>query len=149
MVIFGSQVQAGVAQPSFNSTALGADGTLTAPFSSAMSLSDYATDMVSSQAQQSATTTGNLATEQASADQLDVKGCRGQRCQHGYRNVDDDHSAECLRRECTHHDGGAVDVQPVAAGRAMSGSISGTGASGYGILDQMISDMDEYQQPAR
>jgi flagellar hook-associated protein 1 len=70
---FGSQVQAGVAQPSFNSTALGADGTLTAPFSSAMSLSDYATDMVSSQAQQSATTTGNLATEQALQTSLTSK----------------------------------------------------------------------------
>ena len=70
---FGSQGQAGVAQPSFNSTALGADGTLTAPFSSAMSLSDYATDMVSSQAQQSATTTGNLATEQALQTSLTSK----------------------------------------------------------------------------
>jgi flagellar hook-associated protein 1 len=70
---FGSQVQAGVAQPPFNSTALGADGTLTAPFSSAMSLSDYATDMVSSQAQQSATTTGNLATEQALQTSLTSK----------------------------------------------------------------------------
>jgi flagellar hook-associated protein 1 len=70
---FGSQVQAGVAQPAFNSTALGADGTLTAPFSSATSLSDYATDMVSSQAQQSTATTGNLATEQALQTSLTSK----------------------------------------------------------------------------
>jgi flagellar hook-associated protein 1 FlgK len=36
-------------------------------------LSDYATDMVSSQAQQSATTTGNLATEQALQTSLTSK----------------------------------------------------------------------------
>ncbi len=70
---FGSQLQAGVAQPAFNSTSLGADGTLTAPISSATSLSDYATDMVSSQAQQSAATTGNLATEQALQTSLTSK----------------------------------------------------------------------------
>jgi flagellar hook-associated protein 1 len=70
---FGSQLQAGVAQPAFNSTSLGADGTLTAPISSAASLSDYATDMVSSQAQQSAATTGNLATEQALQTSLTSK----------------------------------------------------------------------------
>jgi flagellar hook-associated protein 1 FlgK len=70
---FGSQVRAGVAQPAFDTTALGADGTLTAPFSSATSLSDYASDMVSSQAQQSATTTGNLTTEQALQTSLTSK----------------------------------------------------------------------------
>jgi len=62
---FGTDVQTGVAQPAFNSTGLGASGTLSAPFSSATTLSDYATDMVAAQSQQSATTTSNLTTEQA------------------------------------------------------------------------------------
>jgi len=62
---FGSQAQSGVAQPPFNTTALGATGTLTAPFSSPTSLANFATSMVTAQAQQSASTTSHLAAEQA------------------------------------------------------------------------------------
>jgi flagellar hook-associated protein 1 FlgK len=62
---FGSDVQSGVAQPAFNTTGLGASGTLGAPFNPAGTLQEYAADMVASQSQQSATTTSNLATEQA------------------------------------------------------------------------------------
>jgi flagellar hook-associated protein 1 FlgK len=62
---FGTDVQSGVAQPAFNSTGIGASGTLSAPFSSASTLQDYATDMISAQSQQSATTTSTLTTEQA------------------------------------------------------------------------------------
>lgn len=62
----GSQVQTGVAQPAFNTTGLGPDGTLSAPtLAGATTLSGYATDMVALQSQQSATTTSQLTTEQA------------------------------------------------------------------------------------
>ncbi len=61
----GAQAQSGVAQPPFNTTGLGAGGTLSAPFTTAQSLSDYATDMVASQSQASALTSGQLTTEQA------------------------------------------------------------------------------------
>jgi flagellar hook-associated protein 1 len=72
---FGTQTQSGgnSLQPAFNTTGLGASGTLSSPFSSAASLSDYASDMVSSQAQQSATTTGNLTTEKALQTSLTSK----------------------------------------------------------------------------
>ncbi len=70
---FGTQVQAGVSQPALNTSGLGATGTLSAPFSSPQSLSDYATDLVSSQAQTSATTTSNLTTEQAMQTSLNAK----------------------------------------------------------------------------
>ncbi len=70
---FGSQAQSGVAQPAFNSTGLGASGTLAAPFSSSTSLSGYATNMVASQAQQSAAATTSLTTEQALQSSLTAK----------------------------------------------------------------------------
>jgi flagellar hook-associated protein 1 FlgK len=70
---FGTQVQAGVSQPALNTSGLGATGTLSAPFSAPQSLSDYATDLVSSQAQTSATTTGNLTTEQTMQTSLNAK----------------------------------------------------------------------------
>jgi len=63
---FGTQSQSGIAQPAMNDNGLGPSGTLTAPFNSAgNSLSDFATNLVSSQAQQSASTTSDLTTEQA------------------------------------------------------------------------------------
>jgi len=61
---FGSEAQSGVNQPAMNTSGLGAAGTLSAPFSSPSTLSDYATDLVSSQAQTSANTTSQLTTEQ-------------------------------------------------------------------------------------
>ena len=61
----GDQVQSGVAQPAFNTTGLGPGGTLSAPLADASSLSDYATDMIALQSQQSADTTTQLTTEQA------------------------------------------------------------------------------------
>jgi flagellar hook-associated protein 1 FlgK len=70
---FGSQAQSGVPQPAFNTTGLGASGTLTATVNSAASLSDYANGLVASQAHQSATTTSNLATEQAMQTSLTSK----------------------------------------------------------------------------
>ena len=48
-------------------------GTLTAPFSAGGTLSDFATNLVSSQAEQSATTTSNLTTEQALQTSLNAK----------------------------------------------------------------------------
>ena len=63
---FGTQSQNGTTQQAMNDNGLGPSGTLTAPFNSAgNSLSDFATNLVSSQAQQSASTTNNLTTEQA------------------------------------------------------------------------------------
>jgi flagellar hook-associated protein 1 FlgK len=63
---FGTQASTGVAQPSLNTNGLGASGNLAAAFNAAGdSLASFATSMVSSQAQQSATTTGNLSSEQA------------------------------------------------------------------------------------
>jgi flagellar hook-associated protein 1 FlgK len=72
---FGSQTQSGgnAPQPAFNTTGLGASGTLSSPFSSATTLAGYASNMVSSQAQQSAATTGNLTTEQALQTSLTSK----------------------------------------------------------------------------
>jgi flagellar hook-associated protein 1 FlgK len=70
---FGTQARGGVSQPALNTSGLGATGTLSAPFSSPQSLSDYATDLVSSQAQASATTTSNLSTEQTMQTSLNAK----------------------------------------------------------------------------
>jgi flagellar hook-associated protein 1 len=70
---FGTQAQAGVTQPSLNTNGLGASGNLTAPFSAGSALSDYATNLVSSQAEQSANTTSNLTTEQALQTSLNAK----------------------------------------------------------------------------
>jgi flagellar hook-associated protein 1 len=71
---FGSQSQSGD-QPALNTNGLGQSGNLAAPFSSAPgeSLSDFATSLVSSQAQQSATATSNLTTEQALQTSLNAK----------------------------------------------------------------------------
>jgi flagellar hook-associated protein 1 FlgK len=70
---FGTQVQSGVPQPALNINGLGASGNLTAPFNTGATLSDYATNLVSSQAEQSATTTSNLTTEQALQTSLNTK----------------------------------------------------------------------------
>lgn len=71
---FGSQVQGGVAQPAMNTNGLGASGNLVARFdASGDALSDFATSLVSSQAQQSAATTSNLTTEQALQSSLTAK----------------------------------------------------------------------------
>jgi flagellar hook-associated protein 1 FlgK len=70
---FGAQVQSGVNQPSLNTTGLGATGTLAAPFNAGGPLSDYATSLVSSQSEQSATTTSNLTTETALQTSLNAK----------------------------------------------------------------------------
>jgi flagellar hook-associated protein 1 len=70
---FGAQVQSGVGQPSLNTNGLGVSGNLSAPFSAGAALSDFATNLVSSQAEQSATTTTNLTTEQALQTSLQAK----------------------------------------------------------------------------
>jgi flagellar hook-associated protein 1 len=70
---FGGDVQSGVAQPALNTTGLGASGKLAAPFSAPATLAAYATDLVSSQSQASATTTSGLDTEQALQTSLNAK----------------------------------------------------------------------------
>ncbi len=71
---FSANAQAGVVQPPLNTNGLGASGNLAAPFASAnVSLAGFATSLVSSQAQQSAMTTGHLATEQALQSSLNAK----------------------------------------------------------------------------
>ena len=61
----GADARPGVAQPAPNGTGLGPSGTLSMPYSATGSLSDFATAMVASQAQASATVSSQLATEQA------------------------------------------------------------------------------------
>jgi flagellar hook-associated protein 1 FlgK len=61
---FSSQAQNGVNQPALNTNGLGTNGTLMAPFGSSGALADYATNLVASQAQVSASATGDLTTEQ-------------------------------------------------------------------------------------
>ncbi|MBN8875523.1 MAG: flagellar hook-associated protein FlgK [Rhodospirillales bacterium] len=61
----GREVQSGVPQPAANTTGLGPDGTLRAPYVAPLSLGDMATTMVAAQAQDSSLTSARLATEQA------------------------------------------------------------------------------------
>jgi flagellar hook-associated protein 1 FlgK len=61
----GTEAQSGVGQPPGNTTGLGPGGTLSAPYTAPVSLSDLATTMIASQAQDSADTTNRLSTEQA------------------------------------------------------------------------------------
>ena len=71
---FGTQSQSGVSQPSLNTTGLGPAGNLATPLAAATgSLGDFATSLTSSQAQQSATTTTNLTTQQALQTSLNAK----------------------------------------------------------------------------
>jgi flagellar hook-associated protein 1 FlgK len=71
---FGSQTQSGAALPAFNTSGLGASGNLAAPFNANnVALADFATSLVSSQAQQSAAATNGLANEQALQTSLNAK----------------------------------------------------------------------------
>ncbi len=71
---FGTQAQPGVSQPTLNTNGLGASGNLTVSFNAAgAALSDFATGLISSQAQRSANTTGKLTTEQALQTSLSAK----------------------------------------------------------------------------
>jgi flagellar hook-associated protein 1 FlgK len=74
---FGTEAQPGVAQPAIATTGLGADGTLNAPFATPATLSDLAATLVASQAQDSADTTGHLATQQALQSTLNSKLAAG------------------------------------------------------------------------
>ena len=62
---FGSQAQAGVDWPAVPTSGLGAGGTLSAPYSSPTTLSDFASSLISVQAQESAATGTQLTGEQA------------------------------------------------------------------------------------
>ncbi len=62
---FGTDAQQGVPQPASNTTGLGVTGTLNAPYAAPATLGDEASALVASQAQDSATTTSQLGTEQA------------------------------------------------------------------------------------
>ena len=71
---FGTQSQTGVAQPTMNTTGIGASGTLSAGFNAAGdTLANFVTSLIGTQAQQSATTTSNLTTEQALQTSLNAK----------------------------------------------------------------------------
>ena len=59
----GPNAQAGVPQPTPTLTGLGPDGSLQAPFAAPRSLSDFASSVVGSQAQDSTAITGRLQTE--------------------------------------------------------------------------------------
>jgi flagellar hook-associated protein 1 FlgK len=71
---FGTQVQSGVAQPTMSTSGLGASGNLNAAFgATGDSLSDFATSLVSTQAQQSAAITTAMTSEQALQTSLSAK----------------------------------------------------------------------------
>ncbi len=61
----GADAADGVPQPPSNTTGLGPSGTLNAPYATPATLGDEATNLVASQAQDSANTTSQLSTEQA------------------------------------------------------------------------------------
>ena len=62
---FGADAQPGVPQPAANTTGLGAAGTLTAPFAAPQTLAAFAEAITGAEANDSANTTTQLATEQA------------------------------------------------------------------------------------
>lgn len=70
---FTDQAQAGVSQPSWNTTGLGASGILNAPLDPSGSLSDYAAGLVAAQAQDSAAATSGLTTATALQTSLNAK----------------------------------------------------------------------------
>jgi flagellar hook-associated protein 1 len=71
---FSAQTSSGASQPTMNTSGLGPNGNLNAPFSATGdTLSDFATSLVSSQAQQSGTVTNSLTTEQALQTSLTAK----------------------------------------------------------------------------
>lgn len=61
---FGADVSPGVAQPAFVTTGLGPDGSVTLPFAAPATLGDFATAMLASQAQTSATVANQTTIEQ-------------------------------------------------------------------------------------
>lgn len=61
---FGGQQSAGVPQPAFNTAGLGPSGTLALPFAAPATLGDFASIMLATQAQTSASVTDQLGTEQ-------------------------------------------------------------------------------------
>lgn len=69
----GTQVQTGVPQSAFNTSGLGPAGTLSAPFAAPGSLQDFASALIGSQAQDSASTTDRLGTEQSVQSALQAK----------------------------------------------------------------------------
>jgi flagellar hook-associated protein 1 FlgK len=62
---FGADAQPGVPQPPANTTGLGADGTLSAPFGVPQTLGDFAAAITGAEANDSSGTTSQLGTEQA------------------------------------------------------------------------------------
>jgi flagellar hook-associated protein 1 FlgK len=62
---FGTDAQSGVPQPAANTTGLGATGTLTAPFGAPATLTDFANAITGAEANDSASATSQLGTEQA------------------------------------------------------------------------------------
>jgi flagellar hook-associated protein 1 FlgK len=62
---FGPDAQPGVPQPAANTAGLGASGTLTAPFAAPQTLADFAASITGAEANDSASTTNQLGTEQA------------------------------------------------------------------------------------
>jgi len=69
----GTNQQPGVTQPPFNTTGLGPDGRLNAPFAAPPTLAAMASALVASQAQDSAQTTAQLGTEQVVQTTLNSK----------------------------------------------------------------------------
>ena len=74
---FGDQQSAGVAQPAFNTTALGPSGTLSTPFAAPATLSGLASTLAAAQAQTSAAVTDQLSTQQGLQTTLTGKLAEG------------------------------------------------------------------------
>ena len=71
---FGARVQGGAAQPALNTNGLGASGNLAATFNAGGdALADFATSLVSSRAQKSASVANTLTTEQALQSSLNTR----------------------------------------------------------------------------
>lgn len=73
----GTQAQAGVAQPMPPATGLGAAGTIALPYPAPTTLTNFAAALVGAMAQDSASTTGQLATEQGLQTTLQGKLASG------------------------------------------------------------------------
>ncbi len=111
---FGADAQSGVPQPAANTTGLGATGTLTAPFSTPVTLGAFATAITGAEANDSASTTSQLTTEQGGANDVERSAHVAERREHRPADVADDPVAERLWRQCQSDGRGAEHVRRVA-----------------------------------
>ncbi len=95
-------------------TALGATGTLNAPYSAPATLADFASTLVSAQSAGSAAVVLAARDRTGRADDACRQAEHRDRGEHGYRDVRHDRLAECIWREREDHRRRAVDVHDLA-----------------------------------